>query len=195
VSYAKLALVGTAVLFVPPLVGLELPGGVLAAEGVEVDPEDIVIHTWPWALSIALVTWLVLRKGSDWDLELFVYSGFVIVAGAAVGYALSAPMRKAADDVQLEFGPVDFLWENELSRTLAEGSWGGRLALLALMVIGVLLLYAILYGLPLWIAGLICGVLLGRTLHAAFPSKPTPPTATTVADGGTQRAPSSPSAD
>jgi hypothetical protein len=185
VSAARLALIAAAALFVPPLAGIRLPGGLLATEGVDVDQTAIVLHTWPWALSIAVVTWLFLRGGSDPDSDYLAWSGFVIVAGAALGYLLSAPLRKATDDVQFELGPLEVLSENDVARILAGGTWLGRIGVLALIVLGVVLMYAVLYGLPLWIAGLACGVLLGRQLNAAFP--PRPSAASIPTDGDTQQ--------
>lgn len=174
------ALAGALLAFVPPVLGLTLPGG-LVGGSVSLEFDDIFLATLPWSLSVALIAWLWLAWEES-DGKKFAASVAVLVVGAVLALPLAKPDYEVSSN-QAD-SPFYYVAATAGPSAIAQG---GRVAAhnpRATFFVGavgaaafVLFAYAMLYGFPLWLAGLACGAYFGYLLYNGTASAKAPPPA------------------
>ncbi len=168
------ALFGFGAAVVPAILGLAIPGG-LVKDRVDLDPVDIFVATVPWTASIALIVWFLQAAPDDWnDLSKAAVAVAILGAGAAIGVEL-IPAQAVVTEQQADQIPFYILAEQQ-GATAKGGVTAAQnpkvTVVIVLLGIAVFLafVYAILYGVALWFAGLVCGLYLGLLLHSSFTS-------------------------
>jgi hypothetical protein len=167
------ALVGIGVAFIPGILGLAIPGG-LVADSVDIDLVDIVLATVPWTAAIAAITWFVLaNEDSDNPVALIGVPVAILAVGAFLGVELvpeqAAVTEKQAGDVQYYmFTEIQGGAAVKGGSVLAHNPKVGLGVVAAGIAAFIFFIYWILYGPALWIAGCACGIYIGWLLYKAF---------------------------
>jgi hypothetical protein len=169
ISNAQKALAGFAAGLIPAVFGLALPGG-LVAKSVGLDLGSIFLATVPWTLSIALITFLMLR-GAIKDDARGLLAGAAILAVVAIIGVGAAPRTEVTTSQAAE---VQNVWvaknQPTIERVGVAASHSPKISFFA-AVVGVVVFivwaYSALYGLWLWLAGIACGVYLGHLAYTA----------------------------
>jgi hypothetical protein len=165
------ALGGLAIALVPPVCGLVLPGG-LVGGSVSLDFSSILLATLPWCLSIAAIVWLWLAWNEPDGAKLGA-SAAILAIGAVLALA-TTPAFEISEEKADE--SVYYVAANGPSQAavvqggqvLSHNPRATGLAVAVGIAAFVAFAYALLYGLPLWLAGIVCGAYLGHLLHKAF---------------------------
>lgn len=174
------ALLGTGIALIPSALGLALPGG-LVGSSVSLEFDDIFIATLPWSASIAAITLLWLAWDESEGVKLGVSAG-ILAVGAAFALITTPHFEVSAGKAD---DPIYYVAAHSPSqaavvqggRAISHNPRAAGLAAAVGIAAFVAFAYALLYGLPLWLAGIACGAYLGYLLHSALPASAEPPPA------------------
>lgn len=149
--------------FIPPALGLMIPGG--ATGNVELGLESITLRTLPWTGSIAAIVLMFLHYPDAADGPKFAGALFILAAGAFLAFQLAPDFQLTASQAAnpmyallAEVRPDVAMRATQLAArnpeaTLVAGAFG--------IVTAIAFAYALLYGPVLWAAGIACGGLIG----------------------------------
>jgi hypothetical protein len=169
---AQKALLGIGLGLVPAVLGLAIPGGVVR-EKVDLDFLEIVMATLPWTASIAAIVWFSKAAPDDWhDLAKLGAVVGILGLGALIGVEL-IPEQAVVTEEQADQIPFYILAEQQGATVrggvvIAHNPKVGLGIVLIGVAAFVTFVYATLYGVALWLAGLVCGAYLGWLLHKSF---------------------------
>jgi hypothetical protein len=156
---------------IPPIFGIAIPGG-LVAQSVAPDPPSIFWATLPWTLSIAIAT-LFYSTGSPFRSDAITFGGIgaILALGGYLGLALSPKYVVASSQAAR---PLYYLLVRNpqavptLHVAAHHAPMGAAALFLGIIVCLTCLTYGLLYGWALWLAGIVCGVWLGRLVTNAI---------------------------
>lgn len=167
-------------------INAQIPGGVVR-ESVDLGFEDIIVTTWPWALSVTAIAAILwhshLSGGPEPDGITAVCLG-ILVAGCVLGFMLVPEFELTAEQA----ADPQYVWfaEGNSAQVVKAGSLAAHnpkataVALAFGIAILIVFLYGVLYGPLLWLSGAVAGVWFGRMIAEAFLPEPSAPGASEV---------------
>jgi len=172
------ALLGTGFALIPPACGLAIPGG-LVGGSVSLEFNDIFFATLPWSLSIAAIAWLWLAWNKSEKVKLGA-SAAILAVGAAFALVMTPHFEVSAEKAD---DPIYYVAAHSHSqvavvqggRVISHNPRAAGLAAVVGVTVFIAFAYALLYGFPLWLAGIACGAYLGYLFHNALTASAKPP--------------------